>query len=131
MTALVFSHKVDGTELNDGTLSFCRVPEVDNGFAGEDILIQVQGDVPWFHRIQPREGQYTFLIDMGPCEWATYQSKRATLDALFSPGPHIYTHQVRGAGSATSCTIICDGGTMINVESRSYSVVVKVPDRTA
>lgn len=122
----VWSHVVDGTELNDFVDFITQVPEVDTILPSEAILVQAAGDYPWFHRMQPREGLFTFLIQMLPCTWQVYDTRRQLLDTLFAPGPHTYTPQVRGATTTRSFTIISEGNSIINPRLRQFTIAVKV-----
>lgn len=122
----VWSHDIDGTELNDFVAFITRVPEVDTILPQEAILVQAMGDVPWFHRMQPREGLFTFLVQMMPCSWQVYDARMAILNALFAPGVHTYTVQVRGATTPRVFTIVSEGGSMIEPRLRQFSIAVKV-----
>lgn len=117
-----WSYKIDGTEVNDRTNFFVVVPELDHDFEQEAIMVSVQGDYPSFIRNQPKEGAYTFIVSMTNCTWATYQTRLATLKAIFSNGIHTFTVQARGMASAKSVTLVVQG---ITVQAKERVVTVR------
>lgn len=122
-----WTHGVDGTALNDFANFITFVPELDDGFSGEIRLVPIAGDVPWFHRVQPQAGKFTFLVQMANAGlWSVYSSRLATLKALFAAGAHTYVVQARGNAAAKTYSIICDGGWMIDAKTRRFTAVATV-----
>ena len=96
---------VDGNGLNTRAvggpyITFC--PEVGFTFEQDAILAPVDGDYPVLVRLQPREGRYTFYIQMTSCDWATYQTREAQLRGWLSPGTHTFAFQVQGMAAPKS-----------------------------
>ena len=125
-----WQHAVDGVELNAPELGrFCEVPDVQNGFEGETIWVPIAGDVPWFHRVQPNPGRFTFNVQGRTLEQAAWDSLYTTLKGLFTAGPHTYVVQVRGMAGQLTYTIIANGGWLVNFRTRSFSAVVGVAEQ--
>lgn len=124
MAPEVWSTAVDGTELNNHSWSECTVPDIDNGFAANVIWVPIAGDVPWYVRTQPQMGKYTVLVQLHSCTPAQFETRRAQLAALFTPGPHTLTVQVRG-GLARSIPVISDGGWMWEYTNRRFTITLQ------
>jgi hypothetical protein len=126
-----WSFKIDGTEINrnasnpTGTF-IVQIPELENQFEQDAILVEIDGDYPAFVRMQPREGQYTILISMTPCTWGDYQTRLQTLKTLLSPGQHTLTVQARGMPTAKSVVIVVKS-MQIDAKIRLVTVAAVVP----
>lgn len=117
-----WSYKIDnGTELNDKTTYVCQVPELDTVFEQEAITVAVDGEYPSFIRMQPREGAYTFIINMSACNWITYRTRITALKAIFTPGLHTFTAQARGMANPLSVPVVVKG---MVVDAKIRQVVV-------
>lgn len=101
----VWSYKIDGTEINDGTNYWTTIPEIENVFAMDAILAPIDGDYPMLIRLQPKEGSYT-LQTWAPGEPAAWDTKLATLKALLTQAPHTLSVQVRGMAAAKSVIVV-------------------------
>lgn len=125
MSAEIWSIEVDGTELNNHSWSECIVPDADNGFAANVIWVPIAGDIPWYVRCQPQLGKYTVYVQLHACPPAAYETRRAQLAALFAPGPHTLSMQIRGSGSARTTTVISDGGWAWEYTNRRFTITLQ------
>lgn len=126
-----WSYKIDGYELNRNASNpsgvfITQIPELDNQFEQDVILVDVDGDYPAFVRTQPREGNYTILISMLPCSWANYQYRLSTLKTKLSPGQHTLTVQARGMTTAKSVPIVVKS-MQVDAKIRLVTVAAVVP----
>jgi hypothetical protein len=95
----VWSHRVDGFELNVPDVSVCTVPEVQDSVEYQNIWNEIQGGPAVFHRAQPQTGRRTFLLEFLKTVAGGWESFDAYVDGLrllFGPGEHTYEFQVRG-----------------------------------
>lgn len=129
-TSSFWSHKIDGTELNDYTNYACEVPEADHYFGPEALLTDMQARTPVFNRQQPVAGKYTFLITVIASSDASYRTKLAALKALFAPGSHTYSQTPPGASSAVTATVYADGGLTVEDEFGRCTARVVAPNPT-
>lgn len=121
-----WSLKVDGHELNDRTNFLVEIPELDDQSADDIVLVTIAGDYPIYVRSQPTDATWNLLIQMTPCNWATYQTRLATLRSYLSSGRHTITVQRRGMAAAKSATVIVKGWA-IDAKSRKVAVTLVVP----
>lgn len=124
MSGRTWSLAVDGTELNNHSWSEAICPDIDNGFAGNVIWVPIAGDIPWYVRVQPQAGKYTVIVQLHSCTPEDFQTRRAQLNALFAPGPHTLSAQVRGGGGR-SIPVISDGGWMWEYTNRRFTIAVQ------
>lgn len=124
----VWSHKVDGVQLNDLVTFITQVPEVENGFEQTVIMAPRDGDYPAFIRLQPTEGRITFLIAVkGAHTAALWHDRVATLKSIFTPGMHVYSTQVRGMPAIVGFRFVFPGGLMLDYSHRLASASCVVP----
>ena len=130
MAGEIWSVKVDGgIELNDIVNFMTQIPQIDDIPDWDMKTFPVDGTYPTFIRADPTSGIYTVLIQMSACTNAVYQSRLATLNAIFSIGAaHVLAVRVRGMTAALSVTII-PRGRVINFKQRQvvYTCYVPVP----
>lgn len=117
---------LDGTSLNNHTDWDSYIPEIDNGFSGDVILVQIAGDTPYYVRVQPREGKFNLLVQMRPCSAATFRSRFEALKALLTPGLHTLVVQVRGMADAKTYSVISDGGWIVDYKGRRVAATLTV-----
>ncbi len=125
-----WSIKVDGNEVNSigtGGPYSCMVPEV--GWVPERQVLTVDRDwnFPVAVGLQPMGGNYTFLIAMKSCNWATWHTQSEQLKSWFSIGAHTFTFQVRGMPTPKSVVGIVRG-IMDSPVERRVTVLVTVPE---
>lgn len=123
-----WSHKIDGTELNDKVNFITQVPELDNEPDWDFKTVPIDGTYPAVTRADPTSGRYTFLIQMTACTWPVYYSRLATIKGIFgSPNtPHTYLAQVRGMTSPLSTTVFYQGR-IVDPKNRQIAVTCYVP----
>lgn len=130
MAGAIWSHKIDGgIELNDVVNFVTQVPQVQDIPDWDVKSVPIDGTYPTFIRADPSPGIYTFLIQMSSCTDPVYDSRLATLDAIFTIGvAHTHTFRVRGMGAAKSVVVI-PRGRIINFKQRQvvYTCYVPVP----
>jgi hypothetical protein len=125
-TATAWSHKIDGTELNDPANGYgTNVPEAEHGFGATVLLTEMQARTPVFNRQQPIEGKFTFLtwifFDWDKPE--DYQTLLTALKVLYGPGAHTYEYTAPGQTSSQSTTVYFDGPAA--VDSDGFAVTAR------
>jgi hypothetical protein len=121
-----WSLKIDGSQLNDKSNYYAEIPELDTGSDHDIILVNIAGDYPLFVRAQPMDATMNLLIQMTPCNWATYRTRLATLQALLTPGRHTLEVQVRGMTAAKTMMVVVKG-MAIEAKTRKVAVTLIVP----
>lgn len=125
-----WTHRVDGVEFNDpATGFFCEVPEVDNVFEQDHVLVPIAQGYPIWHRDQPLAGRLTFLIHVAPTgDRAADYARVQTLKAVMGPGPHTYEVQVRGMPNELTTTIYFDSMMLDQYNVGRWTATATVPD---
>lgn len=125
-----WSVKVDGgIELNDHVNYLTEVPQLDDVPDWDVKQVPIDGTYPAYIRSDPTSGAYTVNIQMTSCTWATFRSRLATLDAIFTMGAtHTLAVQVRGM-SASKSVVIVPRGKVVDPKLRkvTYACFVPVP----
>lgn len=125
--ANIWSYDVDGTELNDASLSpnglyVCMVPEIQNSAPRTVILQERDGDTPVFIRSQVQAGSYTFLIAMKDASVSDWDTRFAALQTLFDLSSyHTLTVKVRGMPEPKSVQFIVEN---LQADFKTRTVVV-------
>jgi hypothetical protein len=107
-----WSIKVDGNEVNtigQGGYLSTQVPEVGWDNEVEVVWQSRDNTYPVAVALRPTAGNLTFLIQMKPCTWATWESQLTTLRMWFTTGPHLFTFQIRGMPAPLSMAGIVKG----------------------
>ena len=128
MGVAMWSYKIDGYELNDGSTFITEIPEVDDGPAIEPVTVDIPNDYPFLVRIQPSSKKYNVNIESLPCSWSTFQSRLATLRGLFSPGAHTLTVQTHGMTSPQSISVVPTSFAIGDPTARRVSIQVTSTD---
>jgi hypothetical protein len=125
----VWTYKIDGVHINlQGSGLITHIPELENEFDDDVVLVPVDGRAPAYIRNQPKEGIYTLMISAGAVDWATWQTRMNTLRALLTKGQHTLAVQARGMAAEKS-TIVIVRGSMVAAKERAivYPLLVTVP----
>lgn len=125
-----WSVKVDGgVELNDHVNYVTEVPQIDDVPDWDVKIVPIDGTYPAYVRADPTSGVYTVNVQMSACSYATFRTRMAALDAMFTMGAsHTLTVQVRGMPSALSVTIIPRGKAVdAKLRKVTYNCHVPVP----
>lgn len=129
MWAEQWSYSVGGHELNDHTNYVTQIPEINNVPDYNVVSVPIDGDYPAFIRADPANGVWSILIQMQPCTWAVYETRRAQLASWLPMGvPLTLTVQIRGMTGVKSATIV-PKNLIVNAKTRSlaYSCHVPIP----
>ena len=94
MAATVWTHRIDGVNVNDFIDYATNVPEAEHAF-GATVLL-------------------TILADSEP----DYQALLTAIRTLYGPGPHTYELTPPGATSSRTMTIYFDGGATVDIAGR-------------
>lgn len=104
-----WSIQIDGHELNSITTGgpyATTCPELRWVHEQDVKFVPIDGDYPAYVGMQPREGNYTLLIQMKAVSDAVWETQLAQLQSWLTPGQHVLTFQVRGMAAAKSVTVI-------------------------
>lgn len=125
-----WTYKIDGVHINlHGSGFITQIPELENEFDDDVVLVPIDGREPAYIRNQPKEGTYTLLISVDNAgAWASWNSAMNTLRGLLTKGRHTLTVQARGMAAERSTTIIVRGSMASAKERRvAYPVLATTP----
>lgn len=122
-----WSYLVNGHQLNDRTKYFTQIPEIDNTPDYTMVTVPIDGTYPSLIRADPTSGTWSILIQMVPCDWATYQTQLGELRGWLPIGvPATLAVQIRGMGASLSALIVPKN--LITVaKNRSVAITCHVP----
>lgn len=122
-----WTYQVSGHELNDGVKYVTQIPEIDNDPDYNVVTVPIDGDRPATIRADPTNGTWTILIQMTPCNWATYQTRLAEINGWLPRGVLLtLTAQIRGMTSPLSA-IIMPKNLNASPKQRAIAITCHVP----